>query len=113
MKIIGPVDLRSSHQVTKRGIISGPNFNLLYASVQLTVSDRILSNFQGVLSAPSCTTYRPFFYIADLRSSGGHDLVMQNLRENVQIAPIPKILDVSASFHHFSALLPQYLTIRD
>ena len=37
-----------------------------------------------------------FFVIDDMRSAGGHDLVMLSLWENFQIAPIPKILDISA-----------------
>ena len=41
------------------------------------------------------------FYIADLKSAGGHDLVMLSLWESIQIAPIPKILEISASFKHF------------
>ena len=57
--------------------MSGPNFSFPCAHVPPTVSDRFLSNFQGVLSSPRCTTYHLFiFYIADLRSVGGHDLVM-------------------------------------
>ena len=83
--------------------MSGPNFNFPYAPVPPTVSDRFLSNFQGVLSSQSCTTYRPVFYIPDLRSAGGRDLVMLSLRENFQIAPISKISDISASFNHFCA----------
>ena len=100
----------------KRGKLSGPNFNLVYAPVPPTVSDRFLSNAQGVLSSPSCTTYRPFFYIADLRSAGGHDLVSPrplSLLEKFKIAPIPKILEISASFFHFRASMLQYVTIRD
>ena len=61
-KIIGSGDLRSGHQATKIGTMSGPNFNFLYSPVPPTVSDRFLSNFHGVLSSPSCTTYRPFLY---------------------------------------------------
>ena len=112
MKILAPYDLRSGHQVTKRGTMPGPNFNFLYAPVLPTVSDRFLSNSQGVLSLPSCATYRPFLYIADLRSAGGHDLVMLSLLENFEIAPTPKTLDIFASFLHFCASLHQYVAIR-
>ena len=53
----------SGHQVTKGGTISGSNFDYIYAPVPPPVSNRFLSNFQGVLSSPSCTTYRPFFIL--------------------------------------------------
>ena len=78
--------------------MSGPNFNFLFAPVPPTASDRFLSNFQGVLGSPSCTTYCHFF-ISDLRSAGGHDLVNLSLLDFVsQIAPNPKILEISAYF---------------
>ena len=94
-KILGPVDLRSGNQVTKRGTMSGPNFNYLYATVPATVSDRFLSNFQRELSSPSCTyNISSVFYIAELRSMGGHDFVMLSRWGNIEIAPIPKILDI-------------------
>ena len=48
--------------------------NFLHAPVPPTVFNRFLSKFQGVLSLPCFTTYRPgFFYIAHLRSAEGHD----------------------------------------
>ena len=112
--IHGPGDLRPGQQVAKRGTMSGPNFNYLYAPVPLTVSDRFLSNFQDVLSSPSCTTYRSvFLYVADLRSSEGYDFVMLSLRENIRITMIAKILEIYASFNHLCASIPQYVTIRD
>ena len=64
LKILGTGALRSDHQVTKSGTMSGPNFNYLYAPVPPTVSDHFLSNFQDMLSLPSCTTYRPFFFVS-------------------------------------------------
>ena len=60
----------------------GPNFKFHYVPVLPTVSDRFLSNAQGVPSLQSCTTYRPFLYIADLWSAGGHDLVLLSLLKN-------------------------------
>ena len=66
-------DLRSGHQVTKRSTISDPNSSFLYALIPPTVSDRFISNFQGVLSSPSCTTYHPFrrtpVYLRDIEIS--------------------------------------------
>ena len=35
---------------------------------------------------------------------------MLSLWGNIQIAPIPKILEIAASFHHFCASIPQYVT---
>ena len=83
--------------------MSVPDFNFIYALVPPTVSGWFLSNFQGVLSSPSFKNIVSFFYIADLGSVGGHDLVMLSPWENFQIAPIPKILEISSLFNHFCA----------
>ena len=53
-----------------------------------------------------------FFYIADLELAC-HDYVMLSLWENIIIVPIPKTLEISASFYHFCTSLSQYVTIRD
>ena len=87
--------------------MSGLNFNYLYAPVPLTVSDRFRSNFQDVLVHQVVQHIARFLCVTDLRSSGGHDFVMLSLWENIQIAPTPKVLDTSVSFHHFCASLPQ------
>ena len=63
LKFLDLGDLRSGHQVTKSGGMSGPNFNYLHAPVPLTVSDRFLLNFQDVLSSPSSITYCSFFIL--------------------------------------------------
>ena len=64
LKISGPGDLGSGHQVRKTGTRSWSNFNFLYAPVQLTVLDRFPSNFQDMLSLPSCLTYSSFFFMS-------------------------------------------------
>ena len=96
-------NLRSGwRQVRSTGLkntISGPNFNYLYAPVSLTISDRFLSNFQDVLKLPNCTTYRLVFYVAELRSSEVRDFLVLGLRESIQLTPIPKILEISASLY--------------
>ena len=38
---------------------------------------------------------------------------MLSLWENIQIALIPKVLEVCTSFNHFCASMSQYVTIRD
>ena len=53
------------------------------------------------------------FYISDLSSVEGHDLVMLSLWENFQMAPIPKILEMPASFYDFGASIPQFVLILD
>ena len=93
--------------------MSGTNLNYRYAPFPPTVSDRFRSIFQDVLSSPICTRRLFFFYTADMRSSGGHDFVMLSLWENIQITSIPKILEISDSFHHFCSSIPQYVTTRD
>ena len=47
LKILGPGDLRSCQQVTKRGRMSGSNFNYLYAPVPLTVADTVSFTHSG------------------------------------------------------------------
>ena len=54
----------------------------------------------------------PVFGIGDLRSAGGHDFVMLSLWENIQIAPILKIPEIS-DLYHFGASIPQFVTVRD
>ena len=86
----------TSGQVTRseKPVKGHPNFNFLYAPVQLTVFDRFPLNFQDVLSSSSCITYSSLFNVTDLRSVRGHDVVMLSLWENIQITPIRKILDI-------------------
>ena len=93
--------------------MSCPNLNYLYAVVPPTVSDLFLSNFQDVLSLPSCTTYRPFFLYCWPEVSGRSWL--RNAQPMgiffLQIAPISKIMEISASFHRCCASIPRYVTI--
>ena len=98
----------TSGQVTRsqKGTMSGPNFNYFYAPVPHTVSDRFPSNFLGVLISSG-------FYIADLRSAGGHDFVMLSLWKNIQVTSFLKILEIAASFYNFCSSMPHYVTIHD
>ena len=109
------VQVTSGHvtRSQKRGTMSRLNFSYLYAPVPPTVFDRFLLNFQDAFSSPTCTTYRPFLYIADLSSTGSHDFVMLSVRKSIQMAHIPKILDIYALFHHFCASILLYVTIID
>ena len=47
LKMLGPADLRSRDQVTKRGTMLGPNFNYLYAPVTHTVPPPIAFKLSG------------------------------------------------------------------
>ena len=81
LKILGSGDLRSGHQVTKRGK-SGPNLNFLHAPVYPT---QFLADFFQTFRVYFVHPFyniSSIFYIADLRSAGGHDLVILSLWEN-------------------------------
>ena len=71
------------------------------------------SIFQGVLSSPRCTTYRQFFILLFWGQREVMTLYCSAYGENIQIAPIQKILEIAASFHHICASIPHYVTIRD
>ena len=90
MKFLGPGEHRSGHQVTKQ----------VQCQVQILIifmhppHPQFLTDFFQTFSV--CLFRRDiqdivrFFYIADLGSAGGHNLVMLNIWENIQMAPIPK-----------------------
>ena len=92
--------------------MSGPNLNFLFASVHPQFMTDLFQTFRVCL-VQRVVQHISVFYIADLRLAGGYDLVMLSLWDNIQIAPLPKIIDISALFHHFCASIPPYVTIRD
>ena len=87
----------SGHQVKKR---YRPNFNYPYALVSHTIFGRLLPYFHDVFSSPSCITYtcvcRCRCPVAEFMTV--YDIVPMS--ENVQITPIPKMLDRSALLHN-------------
>ena len=106
----------TSGQVTRsqKLVQSKVQISTIYLYTRPTLSfGPIPVNFSGCASLTELYSKSFVFYVADLRSSEGHDFVMLILWENIQITPIPKILEISASFRHLCASLPHYVTIRD
>ena len=52
------------------------------------IFNRFLWNFQDPVRSPSSTTYHLVFYVADLRSAGGHAFVMLRLWEKIQTTSV-------------------------
>ena len=109
--MLGPADLRSGHQVTKE-VQCQIQISIIFMSLS---HPQFLTDFLQTFKmrlVHQSVQHIILFYIAGMRSAGGHNFVMLSLGENIQIAPIAKILEMAASFHHFCASIGQYVTIR-
>ena len=68
--------------------------------IRQIVLGRFKSNFQDMFSSPSFITDVSGFYIIDLRSNMGHDLVILNLWDNFEVLSVLKILQIPASLYY-------------